>query len=192
MSNSTAPAYILFGIKHSGKTTQGRLLADKTECPFFDTDDIIKQQTGLSARDIYLQHGPAGFMLAEENACRLLAEKYSGKKIIISTGGGICDNAPALHYLRDMGTFVFLETPEKITADRIIHKMTIQPDGTISDLPAYMAKKNPHTEEDVRAVFHDFYTARAATYKIIADITVQLEDAPKDSNLERIIKTLNI
>jgi shikimate kinase len=192
MSNSTAPAYILFGIKHSGKTTQGRLLADKTGCPFFDTDDIIKQQTGLSARDIYLQNGPAGFMLAEENACRLLAEKYSGKKIIISTGGGICDNAPALNYLRDMGTFVFLETPEKITADRIIHKMTIQPDGTISDLPAYMAKKNPHTEEDVRAVFHDFYTARAATYKIIADITVQLEDAPKDSNLERIIKTLNI
>jgi len=192
MSNSTAPAYIFFGIKHSGKSTQGRLLADKIECPFFDTDDIIKQQTGLFARDIYIQDGTSGFMIAEENACRLLAEKYSGKKIIISTGGGICDNAPALNYLRDMGTFVFLETPEKITADRIIHKMTIQPDGTISDLPAYIAKKSPHTEEDVREVFHNFYTVRTATYKIIADVTIQLEDAPKDINLERILKALNM
>lgn len=192
MSNSTAPAYILFGIKHSGKSTQGRLLADKMECPFFDIDDILKQQTGLFARDIYLQNGPSGFMIAEENACRLLAEKYSGKKVIISTGGGICDNAPALQFLRDMGTFVFLETPEKIAADRIVHKMTMQPDGTISDIPAYIAKKDPHTEDDVRAFFHTFYAARTAIYKVIADIAVQLEDAPKESNLERILKALNM
>lgn len=192
MANTTDSAYILLGIKHSGKSTQGQMLADRFECAFFDTDAVITEQTGLSPRDIYASQGPAGLMIAEENACRTLAEKYTGKKLVISTGGGICDNAPALSVLRSMGTFIFLEVPENIAADRIIRKMTKVADGTLGNLPAYIAKKNPDTENDVRTIFHDLYAARTETYKAIADVTVKLEDAPKNLNLEHILKALSL
>ncbi|MFA6856661.1 MAG: shikimate kinase [Treponema sp.] len=192
MANTKDLAYILFGIKHSGKSTQGQLLADRLECVFFDTDTVITEQTGLSPRSIYASQGPSGFMLAEEKACSILAEKYTGKKLVISTGGGICDNAPALCILRSMGVFIFLEVPECVAADRIIRKMTKLSDGTFENLPAYIAKKNPDTENDVRTIFHDFYTSRTATYRTIADVTVKLEDAPKNYNLEHILKSLSL
>ncbi len=192
MANTTDSAYILLGIKHSGKTTLGQMLADRFECAFFDTDAVITEQTGLFPRDIYASQGPAGFMIAEENACRTLAEKYTGKELVISTGGGICDNAPALNILRSMGTFIFLEVPENLAADRIIRKMTKSSDGTLGNLPAYIAKKNPDTENDVRTIFHDLYAARTETYRTIADVTVKLEDAPKNLNLDNILKALSL
>lgn len=192
MEDNTGFSFILFGIKHSGKSTQGRLLADKLGCPFFDTDDMLTEQTGLSPRDLYLQKGPSGFMSAEESACRMLAEKYTGKRMVVSTGGGICDNAPALHHLRGMGTFVFLEVPEKTAADRIVRKITINEDKTMSGLPAYIAKKDPHTENDVRAIFHDFYIQRTELYRSFADISVALADAPKNSNFELILRAIGL
>jgi shikimate kinase len=192
MTDTPDSAYILFGIKHSGKSTQGQLLADRLECAFFDTDAVIADQAGLSARDIYMLKGPSGFMLAEENACRSLAEKYAGKRLVISTGGGICDNAPALNVLRSMGIFIFLEVPEDVAADRIIRKMTKASDGTLENLPVYIAQKKPDTEKDVRNIFHDFYIARTATYRTIADIIIKLEDVPKNQNLEHILKSLSL
>jgi shikimate kinase len=192
MANITDSAYILFGIKHSGKSTQGQMLADRLECAFFDVDTVMTELSGSSPHDLYASKGPAEFMITEENACRMLAEKYAEKKLVISTGGGICDNAPALSLLRNMGMFIFLEVPENIAADRIIRKITVTADGVLGNLPAYMENKNPVTEEDVRTLFHDFYTARTATYRAIADVTVKIEDAPKGINLEHILKALSL
>ncbi|WP_191014265.1 shikimate kinase [Treponema zioleckii] len=36
---------ILMGIKHCGKSTQGKLLANHFDCNFFDTDDVILELT---------------------------------------------------------------------------------------------------------------------------------------------------
>ena len=166
------------------------MLADRLECAFFDIDAVITKQTGVSPRDLYTAGGPSAFMIAEETACRSIAEKYAGKVLVVSTGGGICDNAPALNELRSIGTFVFLEVPENVAADRIIRKMTAAEDGTLLNLPAYIAKKNPATEKDVRTIFHDFYTQRTASYKAISDVTVRLEDAPKECNQKRILDAL--
>ena len=48
---------ILLGIKHCGKSTQGKLLAKYFNCPFFDTDDEIEVLTGKSPRQIYTEQG---------------------------------------------------------------------------------------------------------------------------------------
>jgi shikimate kinase len=192
MADKVNSAFIFLGIKHSGKSTQGRLLAEKLGCPFFDTDDIIVEQTGSSVRDLYMQKGPGAFLSAEESVCAELAEKFSGKRMVVSTGGGICDNAPALEQLRGLGIFIFIKTPEKTACDRIIRKAVFAQNDTVMNIPAYIAKKNPHTEEDVRTFFHDFYVERTALYEKIADITVDLADAPKEENLSRIVTALGL
>ena len=89
---------ILLGIKHSGKSTQGLLLSKELNCPWVDIDEKITELTGKTPREIYNQQGAAGFMQAEEEACSKIIDEFKNQKIIISTGGGICDNAPALEY----------------------------------------------------------------------------------------------
>lgn len=181
---------VLLGIKHSGKTTQGRLLSGGLSCDFVDTDEKIAEMTGRTARQIFSESGAAAFMTAEENACRSIAALYDGRRAVIATGGGICDNAPALYELRPLGRFVFLRIAEAAAADRIIRGAVRLPDGGWRNLPAYIAEKNPCGEDDVRRIFHGFYAARDAAYARIADLTVLMEDRPAQENFRELSEAL--
>jgi len=192
MTTSLDSAYIIFGIKHSGKTTQGRLLSKKISFPFVDIDEIITKQTGFTPRQIYFDYGPEKFMGAEEKICSVLEKKCSGKKIVIATGGGICDNAPALMHLRDLGTFIFLEISEQTAFDRILEKITFNADGSIANLPAYIARKKPKTEDQVRAVFHDVFTERTARYRSFVDTIVPLDAVSEEKNFKTLCGALSI
>lgn len=192
MITSLDSAYIIFGIKHSGKTTQGRLLSKKISFPFVDIDEIITKQTGFTPRQIYFDYGPEKFMGAEEKICSVLEKKCSGKKIVIATGGGICDNAPALMHLRDLGTFIFLEISEQTAFDRILEKITFNADGSIANLPAYIARKKPKTEDEVRAVFHDVFTERTARYRSFVDTIVPLDAVSEEKNFKTLCGALSI
>ena len=100
---------VLMGCKHCGKTTQGKLLAQKLGVDFVDTDDEIGRIRGIDFRTLYKTKGVAEFTLAEEEACRKIMTTFENRSVVVSTGGGICDNPPALHALRECGTFVFLK-----------------------------------------------------------------------------------
>ena len=186
---------VLMGIKHCGKSTLGKALASRLECPFFDTDDLITELTQKTPRQIFTEQGAEGFEKAECNACKALAKKSEeiekagqGSKAVIATGGGICNNHNALAQLRKLKTlFVFLEVSEEVAAARIVAEAAFK-DGKISNLPAYIAKKNPHTIDDVRNIFHDFYVERTARYKEIADICVPLENKSIEENTANIVK----
>lgn len=184
-------AIILMGIKHSGKSTQGRLLAKHLNCSFIDVDDAITKIFKKTPREIYSEKGAGSFMNAEEETCKKIAELCKDKQIVISTGGGICDNAPALNYLRPLGEFVFLSTDEETACNRIIKKAEQLSGGTWKNLPAYISKQNPKNENEVREIFHNFYTERTETYKKIADITVFTTDATKEENAKKLISAIS-
>lgn len=183
-------AIILMGIKHSGKSTQGRLLAEHFGCPFIDIDDEITRIFGKTPREIYSENGPAAFMSAEEEICKKLESICNDKLVVISTGGGICDNAPALNSLRPLGTFIYIDVDEKTACDRILKKATKLSDGTWKNLPAYIAKQEPADETEVRRIFHSFYEERTKTYKQIADITVPTSEESKEENTKKILNAL--
>ena len=183
---------ILLGIKHSGKSTQGRLLSQHFNCQFIDIDDEITKLTGKSPREIYTEKGASGFLMAEEAACTQVAREIKpGEMVVISTGGGICDNAPALNILRQIGDFLLIKVPEKIAADRIIRKATQNEDGSWENLPAYIAKENPENEAQVRKLFHGFYEERSATYEQIADYIAEPKDLPKDENTKLLLAAIS-
>ena len=179
------------GIKHCGKSTQGKLIAKHLNCDFFDTDDIITEQTGMTPREIYSKKGKDSFMEAETAACNFLLNR--GESLcVIATGGGICNNNDALKALRQIGTFVFLNTSESIACNRIVHEARILKDGTITNLPAYIAKEDPQNMSDVRNCFHTFYVARQKIYQSICDIRVDMKVTSKSENLKEILSALSI
>lgn len=195
-TNGNKLSIILLGIKHSGKSTQGKLLAKHFSCNFYDTDDEITSLTGKTPRQIYSGSGKEAFLKAEEDACKKLSEQIekSGEKAIIATGGGICANKNALDFLHKIGIFVFLNSDEETACNRIIREIKYEKDGNgtvMSNLPAYIAKENPGDISDVRKIFHGFYTERQKLYKGICDIDVKLlRSAGKQENAEKIIDAL--
>lgn len=180
------------GIKHCGKSTQGRLLAKQFDCPFFDTDDEVTNLTGKSPRQIYTEQGKEAFIEAEKLACQKLADKLSSINMaVIATGGGICNNPAALEVLHKVGTFVFLNADEKTAANRIVWEIKYDSDGKMMNLPAYIANKNPANVKDVRNIFHDFYEERQKIYKDLCDVEVKMEhSSSKTENMNRILNKL--
>ena len=135
MADTPLNSIILIGLKHSGKSTMGKLLAQKIQAVFYDTDDVIQEMTGLSPRELYSSKGPCAFMLAEEEACKKIITTIQGKPSVIATGGGICDNAPALNELQTIGNFVFLKLNMEYSIKRIEDKIQIDPAGKMTNLP---------------------------------------------------------
>lgn len=183
---------ILMGIKHCGKSTQAKLVAKELKMPVFDTDSLIEESTGFSPREIFSLKGEGAFKEAELEACRFLKEKLLSEKTnaVIATGGGICNNELAVRILKSIGTCVFLQADEKIASNRIVNEAVVCDDGTIKNLPAYIAKKNPCSLNEVREIFHLFYEERVKIYSDIADVKVVMKDAPKWVNTRQILEAV--
>ncbi|MGI5070477.1 hypothetical protein HRO26_04950 [Treponema pectinovorum] len=189
-------AIILMGVKHCGKSTQARLVANYFSVPWFDSDDVIFEKTGMSAREIYSYRGKDTFLEAEKDACLALKDiektlaNNSDFSCVIATGGGICNNNAALGILKSFGILVFLNAEEKIACSRITREVKKNPDGSLSNLPAYIAKENPQTLEDVRAIFHNFFVERQKLYESVCDVKINLSAGSKTENRDLIISAL--
>lgn len=185
---------ILMGIKHCGKSTQGRIISKKLSVPFFDTDDVVFEMTGKTSRQIYTELGNEGFQKAEEKACSFLLEKINSsaeKNAVIATGGGICGNKKALDVLKKIGTFVFLKTPERIASFRVLREISVAQDGTLLNVPAFIAKKNPRSVADAKKIFHDFFIERECIYEQLADVVIDMSSSSKEANAAKIIESVS-
>lgn len=185
---------ILMGIKHCGKSTQGRIISKKLSVPFFDTDDVIFEMIGKTPRQIYTELGNEGFQEAEEKACSFLLEKINSsaeKNAVIATGGGICGNKKALDVLKKIGTFVFLKTPERIASFRVLREISVAQDGTLLNVPAFIAKKNPRSVADAKKIFHDFFIERECIYEQLADVVIDMSSSSKEANAAKIIESVS-
>lgn len=192
MADTPLNSIILIGLKHSGKSTMGKLLAQKIQAVFYDTDDVIQEMTGLSPRELYSSKGPCAFMLAEEEACKKIITTIQGKPSVIATGGGICDNAPALNELQTIGNFVFLKLNMEYSIKRIEDKIQTDPAGKMTNLPSYVAILNPKNMNQVHQILIDRFTERFNLYESIAETTVELKNAPIEANFKTITEALGL
>ncbi len=180
---------VIIGIKHCGKSTQGKLLAKHYNCPFYDTDDIVTELTGKTPREIYTAQGEDAFMEQETAACQYLARKLNAdkKQAIIATGGGICNNTSAVAILKQTGSLLLLLAEEEAACRRIVYDAKTLPDGTIANLPAYIASYQPKSFEEVQSIFHTFYEERTKKYTAIADVVFFAEAVSIEENSRRLI-----
>ena len=192
MSEGIFNSIVLMGCKHCGKSTQGRLLAQKLGVDFFDTDDEIGRLRGVDFRTLYQTKGVGEFMGAEEEACSTIMKEHQGQQIVIATGGGICDNPPALHALRDCATFVFLRLDIKYSIGRIMAKIEPTEFGTFKNAPAYVVDQNPGSMEEIEEILMKKYTDRYQQYQSIADLVVDIKNAPIEENFKSLLGALDI
>ena len=97
---------ILIGMPGCGKSTVGKLLAEKLGKAFVDADTNLVEAFGKSIPDIFAEEGEAGF---REKETQILNELGKKSGLIIATGGGCVTqnrNYPLLH---QNGTIFWLQ-----------------------------------------------------------------------------------
>ena len=81
----TAPRVVLVGPMGAGKTTVGRLLAERWGVSFRDTDDVVEEGEGRSVSDIFVDSGEEQFRALERAAVSRALSEHPG---VLALGGG--------------------------------------------------------------------------------------------------------
>ncbi|MER5861092.1 shikimate kinase [Streptomyces sp. NPDC059688] len=79
------PALVLVGPMGVGKSTVGRLLAERLGTGFRDTDEDIVAAEGRSIADIFVGEGESAFRAIEKRAVR---DALAGHEGVLALGGG--------------------------------------------------------------------------------------------------------
>ena len=134
----------LIGFMAAGKTTAGRLLAERMALPFVDLDDEVAELAGLPVADIFEQHGEAEFRRLEREA---LARILDRAPAVVATGGGTPCHGDALERMRSHGLVIALAVPLDVALARA---------GTASERPLLA-----RTADQIAALYHE----REPTYR---------------------------
>ncbi|MDO4740158.1 MAG: shikimate kinase [Eubacteriales bacterium] len=98
----------LIGMPGSGKSSIGRLLAERTGRKFIDTDELIVELAGRPIPEIFAQEGERAFRAVETQALRMAARESGA---VIATGGGIVTVPENRQILRRNCTVLYIERP---------------------------------------------------------------------------------
>lgn len=96
----------IIGFMGTGKTTVGKLLAEKIKRPFYDTDHWIEQKTEKNIAAIFQEKGENYFRQLETIALQSLPNENA----VISTGGGIILQKVNLSFMLQHGIVIYLHT----------------------------------------------------------------------------------
>lgn len=117
VNQMATPRHIsLIGLMGVGKSTVGRLLAERLHCPFYDTDQLIEERCGMSVAQIINEKGEAVFREEERRLFDELLEAAAG---VISCGGGIVCNPFVGEQLYQKTVSVWLYARPEICLGRI-------------------------------------------------------------------------
>ena len=109
-------AIALIGFMGAGKSAVGRELSRRIGWPRHDTDEMIREQFGISIPDIFACHGEPTFRDAETTLLKTLRRGIAG---IVVTGGGIILRPENVQLLRGMGRIIWLDADEEVLWRRV-------------------------------------------------------------------------
>lgn len=96
---------ILIGFMGTGKTSTGRLLANRIGYSFIDTDNKIEAVNKMSIPEMFRKYGEKYFRERETEIIKTIAKYHHA---VISTGGGVVLNPHNMNLLSQNGVVVSL------------------------------------------------------------------------------------
>ena len=121
------PIYLI-GYMGAGKTTVGRMLADKLGWHFVDLDEAFYHIHGYTPAEYIRQFGIEDFRRKEKYVVEDLADRIPFEKVIYATGGGYPCWEDNMDCLRELGTSIYLRwKPEHLAKRLMLTDLTDRP-----------------------------------------------------------------
>lgn len=167
----------LTGLRGAGKSTIGRLLADKLTVPFFELDGLVELSSGLSLSMIFDLYGQPGFRRFERQSLDELLNIHP--RFVVATGGSLVSEPFTYRTLLNSCYTIWLQaTPEehmsRVIAQGDMRPMAHNPEA-MSDLERILGEREQlYCQADVA-----INTSKRSVEQILADC---LEHLPKPGN----------
>jgi len=108
---------VLVGMPASGKSTVGRLVAERLGRPFVDTDVLVERRIGMPVPAYLERHGEAAFRSAETDA---VSEACAVPGAVIGAGGGAVLDPLNRWVLWHHGSVAWLDAPPSALVGRLV------------------------------------------------------------------------
>jgi len=138
----------LVGTRGTGKSTVGRILAERLVRPFLDADLELERTLGRSIAAIFASDGEPLFRDCEERVISDLTATRPGA--ILATGGGVILRDANRKALRSFGFVVWLradpaEAAARLMADRrgLAERPPLTSAGTLAEIACVLETRTP-------------------------------------------------
>ena len=161
---------VLVGIMGAGKSTVGKILADRLGMRFIDADQEIERAAGCTITDFFEKYGEGEFRKGEE---RVISRILAGEPCVLATGGGAFMSEATRLLIKKIATSVWLRVSFEVLAKRLEKRsdrpllQTADPQQT---LKALMKKRYP--------IYND------------ADFLVDVENDGVDITVSKVVECL--
>lgn len=163
---------ILMGYRGCGKTTVGRIAAEKSGRPFFDTDAMIQERLGKTIREIVADGGWEAFRALERSAVDELAGREG---CVIALGGGAVLDEQNVKALKKNGFFLWL------TADGATIAGRLKNDGANNDQRPSLSGTDTVAEIEI------LLREREPVYRLAADLVIDTTGRSADEIAAEIV-----
>jgi shikimate kinase len=169
----------LIGFRGTGKTTVGRIVADRLGLEFLDADAALEHRLGLSVAEVFRDRGEPAFRDEEQATLAAIAHEPHPTGVVVATGGGAVLRAANREVLNSrFPSIVWLDaSPEAILA-RLAHT----PRGkrpALTDRPI---------DEEVRMLLAD----REPWYRALAHVRIATDGLRPDQVADAVLEALRI
>jgi shikimate kinase len=166
------PRILLVGMMGAGKSTTGRLLAERLGWRYRDSDADVESSTGLTVPELFARDGEAAFRMAET---RVLAEACADPSpSIVSVAGGAVLSADNRRLIAASGIVVWLRARPETLAARV-------GDGV----------GRPLLGDDPSTALTHLLAVRSPLYAELADVILDVDDLTPAAVADRIIDAVD-
>jgi shikimate kinase len=163
----------LTGFMGAGKSTIGKILAQRIGYRFYDTDHLVMRGFGKPVSVIFEQNGEKAFRNAE---ILVLSELAQRSNVVVSTGGGTLVRDETFTIARESGLLIYLRAPVSDLYERVIFSPKDRPQV---DVP------------EQESIFHEYFEQRRHYYER-SDFTVDTVNRRPDDVVRDIMTALNL
>jgi shikimate kinase len=159
---------LLVGMMGAGKTTTGKLVAERLGWNYKDSDADVEAKTGLTVPELFARDGEGAFRAAEADV--LAAACRTETPTVVSVAGGAVLNPDNRRVIQASGTVVWLRARPERLADRVGR-----------------GAGRPLLGDDPGEAMARLFEQREPFYREVADAVIDVDDLTVDEVADRVM-----
>lgn len=159
---------LLIGLPGSGKTTIGRLVAERLGSGFIDSDLIVVRKMQMPVARIFAIHGEGKFREIEKEA---MEQALAGPPSVLSPGGGWAAQPGQLESARQNSFVVYVKTMAMTASKRATTENTrpiLAGQDPAEEMRNLLKEREPFYRLAEAEIKNDMKTPEAAADEIVA------------------------